>query len=246
MAAWSTVTVGCMTRPIVLVTGGTRGIGAAVCDALADDHDLVIGGTDPGAVDTACGQYPSARPFAADLTDAHAVERAVEELALTHLDGLVHSAGLLGSGAFRDLTRDDWRRTFEVNVFAVADLTRLLLPALENARGTVVVINSGSGLTANGPGGVYSASKFAARALTDAMREELRPSGIRVSSVHPGRVATDMQVELNEFEGRTYEPQNYLRPESVASAVRSVLTATPDANFDMVSLRPGPAASLGS
>ncbi|KLO62956.1 short-chain dehydrogenase [Dermacoccus sp. PE3] len=232
-----------MTRPVVLVTGATRGIGAAVCDALADDHDLVVGGTNADAVAAVCNRYPSARPFTADLTDASAVERAVDELGLERLDGLVHSAGLLGSGAFRDLTRDDWRRTFEVNVFAVADLTRLLLPALEAAPGTVVVINSGSGLTANGPGGVYSASKFAARALTDAMREELRPAGIRVSSVHPGRVATDMQVELNEFEGREYDAENYLRPESVASAVRAALTATPDANFDMVSVRPGPAAS---
>ena len=119
-----------MARPTVLVTGGTRGIGEAICAALAEDHDLIIGGTDPAAVDAACERYPSARSFAADLTDADAVERAVRELGLERLDGLVHSAGLLGSGAFRDLTRDDWRRTFEVNVFAVADLTRLLLPAL--------------------------------------------------------------------------------------------------------------------
>lgn len=72
------------------------------------------------------------------------------------------------------------------------------------------------------------------------MREELRPRGIRVSSVHPGRVATDMQVELNSFEGREYDEANYLRPESVASAVRLALTATPDANVDMISVRPGP------
>lgn len=231
-----------MTRRTVLVTGGTRGIGEAICAALADDHDLVVGGTNPETVAAACARYPSARPFVADLTDESATANAARDLGLERLDGLVHSAGVLGNGALRDLTRDDWRRTFEVNVIAVADLTRLLLPALEAAGGTVVVINSGSGLSAGGPGGVYSASKFAARALTDSMREELRPSGIRVSSVHPGRVATDMQVELNEFEGRAYDPANYLRPESVAAAVRAALTATPDANFDMVSVRPGPAA----
>lgn len=230
-------------RPTVLVTGATRGIGRAVCDALADDHALVIGGTSADAVADACVRYPHARPFVADLADEVSTTRAVEGLGLTRLDGLVHSAGVLGNGALRDLTREVWRRTFELNVVAVADLTRLLLPALEAARGTVVVINSGSGLTAGGPGGVYSASKFAARALTDAMREELRPDGIRVSSVHPGRVATDMQVELNEFEGREYDESNYLRPESVASAVRLALTATPDANLDMISVRPGPATT---
>lgn len=228
-------------RPIVLVTGATRGIGRAVCDALAADHDLIVGGTHAEAVEKACAAYPNARPFVADLADEDAVARAVEALGLMRLDGLVHSAGVLGNGALTDLRRDDWRRTFEINVFAVADLTRLLLPALTAAHGTVVVINSGSGLTAHGPGGVYSASKFAARALTDSLREELRPDGVRVSSVHPGRVATDMQIELNEFEGREYVAENYLRPESVASAVRLALTATPDANVDMISVRPGPA-----
>lgn len=227
-------------RPTVLVTGGTRGIGRAICDALAADHDLIIGGASADAVAEACARYENARPFVADLADEASTTRAVEALGLTRLDGVVHSAGVLGNGALTDLRRDDWRRTFEINVVAVADLTRLLLPALEAARGTVVVINSGSGLTAGGPGGVYSASKFAARALTDAMREELRPMGIRVSSVHPGRVATDMQVELNSFEGREYDEANYLRPESVASAVRLALTATPDANVDMISVRPGP------
>lgn len=230
-------------RPTVLVTGGTRGIGRAVCDALADDHHLVIGGTSSQAVAAAVARYPSAQGFVADLADEASTADAVADLALARLDGVVHSAGVLGNGALTDLRRDDWRRTFEINVVAVADLTRLLLPALEAARGTVVVINSGSGLTAGGPGGVYSASKFAARALTDAMREELRPKGIRVSSIHPGRVATDMQVELNEFEGREYVESNYLRPESVASAVRLALTATPDANLDMVSVRPGPATT---
>ena len=67
-----------MARPTVLVTGGTRGIGEAICAALAEDHDLIIGGTDPAAVDAACERYPSARSFAADLTDADAVERLAE------------------------------------------------------------------------------------------------------------------------------------------------------------------------
>ena len=121
-------------RPTVLVTGGTRGIGRAICDALAADHDLIIGGASADAVTEACARYENARPFVADLADEASTTRAVEALGLTRLDGVVHSAGVLGNGALTDLRRDDWRRTFEINVVAVADLTRLLLPALEAAR----------------------------------------------------------------------------------------------------------------
>ncbi|KNX36446.1 SDR family oxidoreductase [Luteipulveratus halotolerans] len=230
-------------RPVVLVTGATRGIGKAVCDALAPDHELIVGGRDRAAVEQVCAAYEHARPFVVDLADEQSTTDAVAALALDRLDGVVHSAGMLGNGALTEVSRADWRATFELNVFAVADLTRLLLPSLQAAQGTVVVINSGSGLNAHGPGGIYSASKFAVRAFTDSLREEVRADGVRVSSVHPGRVSTDMQRELNAFEGRDYDEASYLRPESVATAVRSVLTATPDATYETISIRPGPAAT---
>lgn len=138
-------------RPTVLVTGATRGIGRAVADLLAPDHDLIVGGRSAAEVSAVCGRLPSARPFVADLADEDAVGGAVEELGgLDRLDGLVHSAGVLGSGALTDLRRAGWRQTLETNVVAVADLTRLLLQPLVAAQGTVVVVNSGSGLRAHG------------------------------------------------------------------------------------------------
>lgn len=226
-------------RPVVLITGGTRGIGRAVADALAPDHDLLIGGRSAAAVEAVCAQLPSARPFVADLTDGESVSAAVELLSSTPaLDGVVHSAGVLGSGGVADLGRADWRHTLEVNVVAVADLTRLLLPRLRAGSGTVVVVNSGSGLRSSAEGSLYSASKFAVRAFADGLREEERRHGIRVSTVYPGRVATDMQRELRDFEGGEYVESNYLRPESVASAVRFVLTAPPEACVEDLSIRP--------
>ncbi|WP_446664825.1 SDR family oxidoreductase [Flexivirga sp. B27] len=227
------------TRPVVLITGATRGIGRAVADALAEDHRLLIGGRDEAAVAGVCGALPDALPFVADLTDAGSVAAAVDSLDdVPALAGVVHSAGVLGSGEIADLGRDAWRHTLEVNVVAVADLTRLVLPLLRAGRGTVVVVNSGSGLRSNASGSLYSASKFAVRAFADGLRQEERDSGVRVSTVYPGRTATDMQRELREFEHGEYDESAYLRPESVASAVRFVLTAPPEASVEDLSIRP--------
>ncbi|NHN55131.1 SDR family oxidoreductase [Calidifontibacter sp. DB0510] len=232
-----------MSQPTVLITGATRGIGRAIADALADDHHLLIGGRSAADVDAVCRALPSAAPFVADIADEASTEAAVQAAGLERLDGLVHSAGVSGGWTTPESTREIWRKMLEINVIAVSDLTRLLLEPLRAAQGTVVMINSGSGLVARGKGGHYPASKFALTALTDVLREELRPDGIRVCSVHPGRVDTDMQRELVASENRPYDPQEFLRPESVATAVRTALTASPDATYETISIRPGPFAT---
>jgi NADP-dependent 3-hydroxy acid dehydrogenase YdfG len=76
------------------------------------------------------------------------------------------------------------------------------------------------------------------RAFADALREEERPHGVRVSTVYPGRVATNMQRELRDFEGGEYDEADYLRPESVAAAVRFALTAPAEASVEDLSIRP--------
>src|SRR5699024_3183860 len=184
-------------RPALLITGANRGIGRATAEALADDHHLLLGGRDEAALAELADRLPSAEPFVAELTDHAATAAAVAALELPGgLAGLVHSAGILVNGSVEELTAADWERNFAVNVTAVSELTRLLLPALRAARGTVVAVNSGSGYSAKGERGAYSASKFALHAWTDALRQEEVAHGVRVSSVHPGRVDTDMQHEL--------------------------------------------------
>lgn len=99
-------------------------------------------------------------------------------------------------------------------------------------------MNSGSGYSAKGDRGAYSASKFALRAWTDALRQEELPHGVRVSSVHPGRVDTDMQHELRAAEQGEYEAEKYMRPATVASAIGFVLRAPEDAVVASIDLRP--------
>jgi NADP-dependent 3-hydroxy acid dehydrogenase YdfG len=222
-------------RPLALVTGASRGIGAAIARRLADDHDLLLGGRDEAALLDLAGQLPSARPWPVELTDPEALRAATAEV--SRLDVLVHSAGVARLGPLAEATAAQWQESFAVNVIAVAELTRLLLPALRTARGQVVLINSGAGLRANPRWGLYAASKFALRAYADVLRAEEEPHGLRVTSIHPGRTATDMQREVREFEGGAFEPEHYLRPESVAQVVHAAVTATPDAHVHEIIVR---------
>jgi NADP-dependent 3-hydroxy acid dehydrogenase YdfG len=227
-------------RPLALITGASRGIGAATARALADDHDLLLGGRDADALAALAAELPSAAAWPVELTDDAALAAAARDLLAgrARLDVLVHSAGVGLLGTVADTPADTWRRQFEVNVVAVAELTRLLLPALRAARGHVVLLNSGAGLTARGGWASYAASKFALRALADALRDEEAGHGVRVTSVHPGRTDTDMQRGVVAHEGGEYRPQAYLRAESVAAAVAQAVRAPADAAVTQVVLRP--------
>ena len=221
------------TRPSVLVTGGSRGIGLAVAAALADTHHLLIGGRDVEQLRRVCAGFPDAEPWPVDLADPDSTAEAAA--AIGSLDVLVHSAGIEMPGTVEELSREQWRSVLELNVVAVADLTRLLLPALRRASGQVVMINSGSGFFSTPGGGLYAASKFALRALADALREEER-GRVRVISIHPGRVDTDMQRRIQGEKG--YDPDDHMKPATVAQAVAMAVRTPADAVVESLSIRP--------
>ena len=227
-----------------LVTGATRGIGRAVAEDLARDHVVFVGGRRSDDVERVRSELeglgPGTRPFVAELTDDAAVEAAWAPLAheFPGLNVVVHSAGIAPMARVAETTRDQWREIFEVNVFSVAQLTKLVLPQLRAAGGDVVAINSGSGFTAGPASSLYSGTKFALRAFTDALREEERENGVRVSSVHPGRVATDMQEELHAYQGKEYRAEEWIQPAQIAAAVRVVVDAERTSQVEVITVRP--------
>ncbi|MEU7001409.1 SDR family oxidoreductase [Nonomuraea sp. NPDC046570] len=219
-------------RPTALVTGASRGVGEAIARALAPTHRLILGGRDREALGELAAEFPDAVAWPVELTEVSAAD--VE--GVDRLDVLVHSAGVVTLGSVAETPADVWRTTLAVNVVAVAELTRLLLPALRAAAGHVVLINSGAGQRAN-PGWVsYAASKFALRAFADGLR--LEEPALRVTTVYPGRVATDMQRGVREHEGGAFEAEKYLEPATVARAVVAAIAAGPDAHLTELTLRP--------
>jgi len=222
--------------PTALITGASRGLGAAIARELAPTHDVLLGGRTKDSVAAIAAELTSGTAWPCDLTDHDAVAAATESV--THLDVLVHNAGIASLGTIAESSVQQWRDTFEANVFAVAELTRLLLPALRAAKGHVVLINSGAGLRANAGWGSYAASKFALRAFGDALR--LEEPDLRVTAVHPGRIDTDMQREIVEGEGREYDPGEFLTAETVARVVRNAVETPRDAHPTEIVVRPVP------
>ncbi|MGW0182588.1 SDR family oxidoreductase [Nocardia sp. NPDC003345] len=220
--------------PVALVTGGGRGLGAAVARVLASDHRLLLGGRTAAGLAPILRELPGATAWPVDLTDYAAVAAATEPI--ERLDVLVHNAGIADLGTIAESSVRQWRDTLEANLIAVAELTRLLLPALRTANGHVVLINSGAGLRAHAGWASYAASKFGLRAFGDALR--LEEPAIRVTSIHPGRIDTDMQRAIVAGENRDYDPGQFLRPDTVARAVRTAIDTPADGHPTEIVLRP--------
>jgi 3-oxoacyl-[acyl-carrier protein] reductase len=216
-----------MTRAIV--TGGTRGIGRAIAKAiLADGGAVTVTGLNAQRVDAAVAAlgdesgHPSRIAGAVvDVRDAAAVDamvaRATERFG--GLDALVNNAGV---GIYADvaaMTDADWTRTIDTNLTGTFHCSRAAIPELRRAGGGWI-INIAS-LSARSPfagGGAYCASKAAVVAFSEALMEEVRFDGIRVSVVMPGSVAT-------EFSGRSpgLDDAWKLSPEDVAEVVTDML-----------------------
>ncbi|MCF3936795.1 SDR family oxidoreductase [Gordonia sp. Z-3] len=218
-----------------LITGASRGLGAEIARQLAPTHDLLLGGRPSPELDQLAASLDGASTFPVELTDYEEVEAAVE--AISSLDVLVHNAGVGSSlETVADTPVEEWHQVLEVNLVAAAELTRLLLPALRAAGGHVVFINSGAGRRANPRWAPYAASKFGLRALADALRAE-EPT-LRVTSIFPGRIDTDMQRDIVANEGDDYDPKRFLTTSTVASAVVHAVTTSADAHPEEIVLRP--------
>ncbi|MCB0894164.1 MAG: SDR family oxidoreductase [Nocardioidaceae bacterium] len=225
-----------MSRPGVhLVTGAGSGIGAVVARRLLErgDEVVLLARSDERA-DELRAAYDGADVLVADL----AWPESVESLDLPdRLDSVVHAAGVVELGTVAELSVDDWATQLQVNLVAPAALTRVALPALRAARGTVVLVNSGAGLFAHPGWSAYAASKHGLRALADALRAE--EPDLRVTTVYPGRTATAMQEKVHRQEGKEYDAADWIRPETVADAILHVLDLPRDATISDLTVLPG-------
>ncbi len=215
--------------PTALITGAGGGLGSAIAAALAPTHTLLLAGRPSKRLHDVAARLGGS-VVALDLADTSTPPDIPDAL-----DVLVHNAGVAFPDSVVDSRIHDWRTTFEVNVIGAVALTQALLPALRRAKGQVIFVNSGAGLNVLAGMASYSASKFALRAFADSLRAE--EPALRVTSVHPGRIATAMQRQLVEFEGGKYDPKHFLRPETVGRAIADIVATPPDGHVHQVVIR---------
>jgi NADP-dependent 3-hydroxy acid dehydrogenase YdfG len=218
--------------PTAMITGASRGLGPAIARALAPTHILFLAGRPSAELDAVAEEF-GATTWPVDFNAPDAIAAVVEPI--VELDVLIHNAGVAYPGTVAESTIDEWQDTMAVNVIGPVALTLPLLPALRSAGGHVVFVNSGAGINASPGLASYTASKFALRGFANSLRND-EPS-LRVTSVHPGRIATEMQERLVAYEGREYTPTQFLSPETVAKVIVDAVNAPRDAHIHEVIVR---------
>lgn len=180
----------------VVITGASTGIGEACAKRLAAAGFHVFAGVRKDADGAALQQAITGQVTALllDVTNpaqiAAAQEMVAERVGEAGVVGLVNNAGIAVGGPLEFLPMTEFHRQMEVNVYGALSVTQAFLPLLRHATGRIVNISSISGLAASPFLGPYAASKYALEALSDALRLEVRPWGIRVVLVEPGTIAT--------------------------------------------------------
>ena len=200
---------------VVAVTGGARGIGRAIASRAASRGARVaVGDLDPALA----AEVPGAEAgLELDVTDVESFRRFLDQVEerLGPLDVLVNNAGIMFVGAFLEQDLAALRRQTDVNLHGVMIGTRLALERMgPRDRGHVVNITSAGSYMPTPGEAMYSATKHAARAFTEAVREELRGTGIQITAVMPGLVRTELAAGTKAGRGT-----QWVEPEEVAEAV---------------------------
>ena len=213
----------------VVITGGSRGIGAAAVKAFADRGDRVyfLYEKNHDAAASVSAQT-GATAICCDVADGRAVRTAFERIG--HVDILICNAGIVHYGLMSMMEEEMWDRIFDVNVKGIYNCVNAAMPAfLRSHKGSIITVSSMWGQVGASCEAAYSATKGAVIALTKALAQELGPSGIRVNCVAPGVIVTDMcanvDPEILQQMGEDTPVGRNGTPEDVAKAMEYLLEA---------------------
>lgn len=221
-----------ITGKVALITGAGRGIGRATALAFAKEgiHVGLVGRTLENLQQVAeeLKQFKVKVAYAAaDVADLDSITSAVESIRgeLGPIDILVNNAGISKFGSFMDLTPEEWTNIIDVNVKGVYYTTRAVLPEMiERNTGDIINISSTAGQKGAPITSAYSASKAAVIGMSESLMLEVRKKNIRVTTLTPSTVATDMAVELNLTDGN---PEKVMQAEDLADLMVAQLKLHP-------------------
>ena len=207
-----------------LITGGGKGLGKATALALAAEgvNVAITGRNEDILLETvaelqAFGVKAIAAVF--DVTDFEETKKGIAYIteAFGHIDILINNAGTATFGSFLEMDPKRWQEILNVNVMGIYNVTYEVLPQMiERSTGDIINVASTAGLRGNANTTAYSASKFAVVGLSEALMMEVRKHNIRVSTLTPSTIATDMSLSLNLTDGN---PDKVLQAEDFAELI---------------------------
>ena len=211
-----------------LITGGGRGLGKAVAISLANEGvNVGITGRNEESLKTTVAELEKLGVKAAysvfDVEEMAQVEQGVASIAsqLGGIDILINNAGVGDFGRFEEMPVETWEKVMKVNLFGVYYVAKATLPYLkQNKEGDIVNVASTAGLKGAPNMSAYCASKAAVISLSQSLMAELRKFNIRVITLTPSTIATDMSIEGKLTDGN---PEKVLQPEDFAEWVRDIL-----------------------
>jgi clavulanate-9-aldehyde reducatase len=242
-----------LSRQVVAITGASSGIGEATALAAAESGAAVaLGARRTDRIDALAqrindggGRAIAIGVDVGDEDQANAfVRRAHDELG--RLDALVNNAGVMLLGPIAAAPTEEWRRMIHANVYGVLYCTHAALPIMlaqdGDPRGHIVNVSSVAGRRATAGSGVYNATKFAVNAFSEALRQEVAESDIRVTVIEPGAVSTELishnRDEIKEaIQGRIGEVRP-MQPEDIANAIIYSLGQPSYVSINEVLIRP--------
>ncbi|MDR6967565.1 3-oxoacyl-[acyl-carrier protein] reductase [Flavobacterium arsenatis] len=207
-----------------IITGGGKGLGKATAIAFAKEGiDVAITGrNEQNLIDTvselkALGVNAIYEKF--DVSNHQEVKTAIKNIINTFgtVDILVNNAGIASFGTFLEMSPEKWNDIMQTNVMGMYYVTKEVLPFLiEKNQGDIINVSSTAGLTGNAGTSAYSASKFAVIGLSEALMKEVRKNNIRVCTLTPSTIASDMSLELGITDGNV---EKVLQPEDFAELI---------------------------
>ncbi|MEO3945809.1 3-ketoacyl-ACP reductase [Gorillibacterium sp. CAU 1737] len=218
---------------VALVTGGARGIGKATAIALAKEGVAVglLARSEATLKEVAAeieGLGVKAAYAAVDISSREQAEAAVAKLKeeLGAADILINCAGTATFGTVLEMDPDEWKGMIDTNLMGTYYVTRAVLPQLiEKNSGDIITIASTNGLNGAATSSAYSASKFAVIGFTESLAQEVRRNNIRVSTLTPSTVATDMAQDLKLI--KENDESKFIQPEDLAEFIVDQLKLNP-------------------
>jgi len=214
-----------------VITGGSRGIGAAAVERFARRGDRVFFLYEKQhAAAAAVAQATGATAICCDVADGQAVQEAFRQI--PEVDILICNAGICHYGLMRDMDENQWDRIFDVNVKGIYHCVNAAMPHfLKKQSGCVITVSSMWGQVGASCEAAYSATKGAVIALTKALAQELGPSGIRVNAVAPGVILTDMCAQVDPQVLEQMAGENPLGRNGTADDVAQAMEYLANAEF---------------